>query len=461
MAHELTRIRSRLLNTPFLVEAKTFEGVMEYLDKRVQGGVTVQPNLDKDSSEREFQGLGTIAYPEQSLGLIRIEGPLTNKTTGWEALCGGVSYESIKEDFHTLLDKGVKTVGFVVDSGGGEAYGLFDTGNYLRKIADENDVKIISYVDGLSASAAYGLTAISDEVIVNYYSEVGSIGVLVRLINDSKRLEKDGFERTFITAGDEKIPFNEEGGWREEFIEDLQYKVDSLYREFTEYVSKHRNVSVESVRQTQAKTFMAKEAIALGLADRVMTLEEFYSYLSSKARDNKNGSSMNIDRYIKFNKEDVKTMELSDIQSELAQKVEQLEEANASVAQLTSQLSEMTANYQTIVSEMEAKESELKDVQASLAKMKEEKEEAKATLRKSKLSAVVAEDQVEGIYASLASLEDEAFDTVLAGFAAQSKAVQESELMQEMGSSFSKSDEKEDKEELSTTDKVILERIKQ
>src|SRR5690625_6157634 len=82
MAHELTRIRSRLLNTPLLVEAKTFEGVMEYLDKRVQGGVAVQPNLDKDSSEREFQGLWTIAYPEQSLGLIRIEGPLTNKTTG-------------------------------------------------------------------------------------------------------------------------------------------------------------------------------------------------------------------------------------------------------------------------------------------------------------------------------------------------------------------------------------------
>lgn len=453
MAHELTRIKGKLLNTPFLVEARTFEGIVDYLDQRSVGDMALLEKEDRE--EREFSGLGTRLFKEQSLGLINIDGPLTNKTTGWEALCGGTSYQSIKEDFHSLLDHGVKTISFIVDSGGGEAYGMFDTGNYLRKLADENGVKIITYVDGLSASAAYGITAISDEVVVNSFSELGSIGVLVRLMNDSKRLEKEGVERTFITAGNEKIPFNEDGGWRKEFTEDLQSKVDTLYKEFTEYVAVHRNISVESVRETQAKTFFAEEAISLGLADRVMTLEEFYSYLSSKAQDNKNGSNMNIERFINFSgKEETSNMELSQIQAELEQKVEMLEQANTSVAQLTAQ-------YEALQGEFEAKESELKDVKASLVKMEEEKEEAKATLRKSKLSDVLAEEQVEGVYNSLASLDDEAFETVLAGFAVQSKAVQESELMQEVGSSFTQETEEVGEEELSTTDKLILERIKQ
>lgn len=271
MAHELARLRSKLFNTPLLVDSKSFESVLNYVDKRCEGNTTVEKKV-----EAEFSMYSTLHYAENNLGVIHISGPLTNKSTGWEALCGGTSYESIKEDFETLLEEGVKTVAFMVESGGGEAYGMMDTGNYLRKLADQNGVRIISYVDGLSASAAYGLTAISDEVISNKNSEIGSVGVLIRLMNDSKALEMKGYERTFISAGTEKIPFAEDGSFRKEFLDDLQYKVDTLYKDFTEYVAEHRNLSVEAVRNTQANTFLAEDAIALGLADKVMTQEEFY-----------------------------------------------------------------------------------------------------------------------------------------------------------------------------------------
>ena len=445
MAHELARLRSKLFDTPLLVETKSFESILNYLDKRCEGTVEV----NKEAAE-EYSMHGTLYYKDNGLGVININGPLTNKSTGWEAFCGGTSYESIKEDFEALLEEGAKTVAFIVESGGGEAYGMMDTGNYLRRLADENGVKIVSYIDGLSASAAYGLTVISDEIISNKSSEIGSIGVLIRLMNDSKALEKEGYERTFITAGDEKIPFAADGSFRKEFIDDLQYKVDTLYQEFVEYVAEHRNISIEAVRNTQAKTFLAGDAVRLGLADKLMTQEEFYSYLSGEAQNNVNGSSMK-DRIFKFTKSEDKSemTQLADMQSQLEALTSELSTAQLAVAELASTKEAMT----TLQSALAEKETALAAALDQVKQMEAVKEQMKAQARTDKLSAVMAADKVEAVQTSLATLSDEAFETVLAGFAQQKQALEASDLMQELGGEGGEPEAKtqeEDKARLST-----------
>ena len=421
MAHELARFRSKLFDTPLLVDSKSFESILNYVDKRCEGTVDV---VQKEASS-EFSMYSTLHYAESNLGVIHISGPLTNKSTGWEALCGGTSYESIKEDFEALLEAGTKTVAFMVESGGGEAYGMMDTGNYLRKLADENGVRIISYVDGLSASAAYGLTAISDEIISNKNSEIGSIGVLIRLMNDSKSLEMKGYERSFISAGTQKIPYSEDGSFRKEFLDDLQYKVDALYTDFTEYVAEHRNLTVEAVRNTQANTFLADDAIALGLADKVMTQEAFYSYLSGQAQNNKEGSSMS-NRIFKFSKtnteETLEMTQLADLQSQLTAANEQLAEFSS--------VKEAFTLLQTSITE---KDAALAQALADVAQMKEAAVAVKMDSRKSKLAAVMSADKIEAVSASLSTLDDSAFETVLSGFAAQKQALEASDLFNEIG----------------------------
>ena len=453
MAHELARLRSKLFDNPLLVETKSFESILNYLDKRCEGTVEV----NKEAAE-EYSMHSTLYYKDNALGVININGPLTNKSTGWEALCGGTSYESIKEDFEALLEEGAKTIAFIVESGGGEAYGMMDTGNYLRRLADENGVKIVSYIDGLSASAAYGLTAISDEIISNKNSEIGSIGVLIRLMNDSKALEKEGYERTFITAGDEKIPFAADGSFRKEFIDDLQYKVDTLYQEFVEYVAEHRNISIEAVRNTQAKTFLAGDAVRLGLADKLMTQEEFYSYLSGEAQNNVNGSSMK-DRIFKFTKSEDKSemTQLADMQSQIEALTAELSTAQLAVAELASTKEAMA----TLQAAFDEKETALAAALEQVKQMEAVKEQMKAQARKDKLSAVMAADKVEAVQASLATLSDEAFETVLAGFAQQKQALEASDLMQELGGEGGEPEAKtqeEDKARL-TTETLIKQRL--
>lgn len=454
MAHELARLRSKLFDTPLLVETKSFESILNYLDKRCEGTV----EINKEAAE-EYSMHSTLYYKDNGLGVISINGPLTNKSTGWEALCGGTSYESIKEDFEALLEEGAKTIAFIVESGGGEAYGMMDTGNYLRRLADENGVKIVSYIDGLSASAAYGLTAISDEIISNKSSEIGSIGVLIRLMNDSKALEKEGYERTFITAGDEKIPFAADGSFRKEFIDDLQYKVDTLYQEFVEYVAEHRNISVEAVRNTQAKTFLAEDAIALGLADKVMTQEEFYSYLSGEAQNNKEGNSMS-NRIFKFTKSEDKSemTQLADLQTELAGVQSQLADAQLAVAELAT-TKEALATLQAAFAEKETALAtaldQVKDMQAQAVAVKTQ-------TRKEKLASV---GQDESIADAMASLDDATFETLFAGYKAsfekQKQVLETSGMLEELGGEggdVEAQSQEEDKARL-TTEALLKQRL--
>lgn len=431
MAHTLIRLREKYFNTPLLVDRETFDSVMSYLDTRNAGDLNVTPvaALDDEAGQSRF------LYNEDTLtAVMHIEGPLSYRAVTFMGYqCGGTNYTDLKQDVETAIEMGAKTIAWMVDSGGGEAHQMSDSARYIRKLLDDNGVRLLAYVDGRSASAAYGLTAIADEIISARDSELGSIGVLVQLINDSKALEKEGYERTFITAGDDKIPFAEDGSWREGFLADLQKKVDICYKDFTEHVAEFRGISVEAVRSTQARMFMASEAVELGLADKVMTPEEFYSYLADEAQTNMSGASVFKPRIFKSMSEQDDPMKLAEMQAlleEQAVKLSAAEESYTSVmrnlTEVNELLTEALASKETLTESLTAAESEL-------TALKAEKAEMALAARKASLSAAVAADRVDGLMASLASLDDATFQAVVDGFAATKATVEQSALMTELG----------------------------
>lgn len=444
MAHAALRVLEKLTNTPHLIHPQKFEIIYDYLKSRAEDDFKPETPAESDQTP------SYEANNDLGIGVINIEGPLTYKPVTFMGMdCGGASYQAIKEDFTTLVDQGLKTIVLMIDSGGGEAYQCFDTAKYMRELADENDVRIISYVDGLAASAAYGLACIADEIVAPSDAELGSIGVLVKLINDSKALEQEGYERTFITAGKSKIPFDAEGNFREEFLKDLQEKVDDTYAEFTSHVSQMRSMDVQSVIDTEAKVFSAEKAQAVGLLDKIMTHEQFYKYLQDTTKPKSQGAPM-LSKIKSLTKKEDKQEMSAQVLEELQGKLATLETEKLEAVQSLASVTEQLTSLQGVLGEKESLVASLKEQVASL---EAEKVANKAAARKSALSAVVAQDQVDTIAASLESLDDKAFETVVAGFSAKQKAVSQSEMFQEAGSSQSAEVKKVDEE--STTLKAI------
>lgn len=276
-AHALHKLTESLYGKPLLVNKQTFDSVTSYLNMR-NAGMMLPMAPEQDEPTEAPDDLDDI----NGIGVIEVVGPLTYKSTGWEAFCGGCSYESILEQADSLLDAGATTIILNIDSGGGEAYGVFLASHELRKMCDEYGAQLIAYVDGTCASAAYALACVCDEVVANPYAEVGSIGVLICLTDQSKALEDAGIRPVFISAGSQKIPYAEDMTFRPEFLADLQYKVDTLYEAFAEHVTSFTGLSVEDIKATEAKTYMAKDALAKGLVNKIMSNSEFVDYIVTK-----------------------------------------------------------------------------------------------------------------------------------------------------------------------------------
>lgn len=276
MQRPVRRLTSDLYNKPHLIAADAFDAIASYLAVRNTGMLaqveTVSADLDKPAN------VGKI-------GIINIHGSLTNKPV--ESLCGatGTSYAGLTDQMSTLIGMGCNTVVFDISSGGGEAFNCFQTADAIRKMADDSGVYMISYVQDCAASAAYALCVMSDEVVAHPQGQVGSIGVLIALMNNSKALEKEGFTRTFVTAGANKIPFDADGGFRDDFLASLQEQVDELYGEFVAHVSKYTGLSVEEIKATQASMFRANKALEMGLINSVKTNEEFAEYLTNRNKE--------------------------------------------------------------------------------------------------------------------------------------------------------------------------------
>lgn len=411
MAGKLLRLTERIYNTPHLMAPASLENAVRYLQSRNEGTVelAISGGRKRDKDEVTYN-------PDTGMGVISIDGPLTY--VEYQGMCGeeSASYQQIKEEFDAMLALGAKTVVFDCDSPGGEAYGCFETAAYLRKAADENGVKLVGYVDGIAASAAYGLMAAMHEVVMNPMAEAGSIGVVVQLMNTSKMERSLGIERQYIYAGDSKVPFDEEGSFTKEFLADIQSRVDSLYQEFIGHVAEMRGIDRDSVKQTQAKVFSANKSIELGLADEIMTREEFFEYLSEVVEQ---GNNMSLkSKLFKLNTTEDVSVDMNQLE------------------QLQAQLSEVTGKFEASQTQLSTLQTQLEASLSNLAKFEQEKLEAeakaeqlKADARKEKLASV----KQEALLTSLSVLDDAAFEAVVAGFKAQAEAIDHSALMSEVG----------------------------
>lgn len=271
--HTLMRLTASVYNKPHLITADSFAVILDYLDTRNEAGISLKYDTPTEAVDEPKPYAG-------SLGVLRVDGSLTYKPL--MTMCGsvGTSYQSLVDQVEEMVEAGVKTIVMEVTSGGGEAGHCFETAEAIRATCDEAGVKLVGYADTVACSAAYALISICDEVIANPSASLGSIGCVVALMDQSKAYEMAGLKRIFITSGDSKVPFDEDGSFKKEFLDDIQEDVDRLNAEFAAHVSKYTGLDVETIIGLQAKVFDAREAVKLGLANKVMTNKQFAAYVA-------------------------------------------------------------------------------------------------------------------------------------------------------------------------------------
>lgn len=262
-------LAKRVFDVPLLVDQHTAEAIVSALAE----DFAVEPLL----AQSELQALyrpnreTAIYHDKGGIAVVPIVGELAHRATPQSALSGVRGYNAIQNHLLEIADDPrVQAMLLDIDSGGGEVGGLSELADTIAELGNKMPVWAIS--NSLMASAAYWLGSSADRVIATPFARVGSIGVVAMHADLSKAAEKKGVVMTFVHAGKHKIDGNAFEPLSRAAKATMVSMVEEVYGQFTEHVAMTRRMSVQDVRDTEARVYSAKEALDVGLVDGISTL---------------------------------------------------------------------------------------------------------------------------------------------------------------------------------------------
>ena len=201
---------------------------------------------------------------------IPVKGVLMNKL-GLQLGRWATGYQYIERAFaRGMEDPEVKRIAFDVDSPGGQVAGNFELS---EKIAGDDRKPVYAFANDHAYSAAYSIASAADAVYVPRSGGVGSIGVIATHVSFEGMLDKAGIKVTHIFAGKHKA----DGSPYKDLPEDVQARfqkgVDKAYSEFVGLVASNRGLDEQAVRDTEALTYDGQDAVDIGLADAVVSMQ--------------------------------------------------------------------------------------------------------------------------------------------------------------------------------------------
>lgn len=159
-----------------------------------------------------------------------------------------------------------------IESRGGTVVGYGLVASQINRLRQAG-LNITIAIDQIAASGGYLVASLAHHIIAAPFACIGSIGVAYELPNMNKLLKKHGIEYTQITAGRYKRTLSLFGKNTPEGAQKAQESVEETHLLFQNYVSKYRDLDIDTV--ATGETWPAAIALEKGLIDAVMTSDEF------------------------------------------------------------------------------------------------------------------------------------------------------------------------------------------
>lgn len=236
----------------------------------------------------EFMSWLRPYHVENGTLIVPVHGVLVHKMS-FKFGSWATGYEYIRQALKRGdADPEVKRIAFDINSPGGTVAGNFELVEFISGLRGSKPMT--AFANDVAFSAAYNIAAAADEVVVTRSGGVGSVGVVTMHVDYSGALDKNGIKVTFIFAGKHKVEGNPYEKLPEAAKARIQERIDRLYGEFVGYVAENRGMEEQAVRKTEALTYDASEAVGVGFADRIGTLDEEMAALldgSAEAEDDR------------------------------------------------------------------------------------------------------------------------------------------------------------------------------
>lgn len=262
----------RALSTPWAIEREKLHDIVEFLSAKAAGDLVADAQFfEEEAAAHEPTTRGTTR-------IIPMHGTIAMRGSRMARSSGLVSAEAVGQELdHAAADRTVGQIILDIDSPGGAVVGIEELAAKVRAATESK--RVIAYANATVASAAYWVATQADEIVATPSARLGSIGVIGMHQDMSGALQKRGVAVTIIKAGKHKGEGNPFGPLSDEDRDAFQARVDHAYEQFIDAVAQGRGVKADDVRNGfgQGRIVLAREAVRLGMADRIATYEELLS----------------------------------------------------------------------------------------------------------------------------------------------------------------------------------------
>lgn len=275
-------ILQAFIETPWAILPHKLEALKDIVARHING-----EKLTAEEIETRIHGATRpVERRVNSVAILPLFGTIFPRGNLMTQMSGATSAESIGAKFAQLLkDPDVGAIVLDVNSPGGQIGGIEELS---KQIFDARGKKpILAVANHLMASAAYWIASAADEIVVSPSGDVGSVGVFAVHEDISAALEQEGVKISLISEGRYKTEGNPYEPLSDEARDAIQARVREAYDTFVEAVARNRGVNPAVVRNGfgEGRVVGARDAVKLGMADRVETLNDTINRLLTPTAD--------------------------------------------------------------------------------------------------------------------------------------------------------------------------------
>ncbi len=272
-------LAAKLFAQPLMLHAPVREAFGRQLLSIIQaGGAPHAPHIESDREINQQHRVNQVYEKIGNVALIRFHGVVDKTISQFDMDCyGGLDLNDIDAALSRAAnDPAVSKVVLDFNSPGGSVTGTPETAARVAALRETKEIH--AYVSTLCASAAYYIASQADLIAAAPSATVGSIGVYIAILDESKALEFQGLSVELIKAGRLKgmgasfKPLSDE----ERGI--LQGSVDRIWADFKTACTTLRDIGEGDM---QGQCFDGTEAKGRKLVDELThaSLDEYVSRL--------------------------------------------------------------------------------------------------------------------------------------------------------------------------------------
>jgi signal peptide peptidase SppA len=315
--------------------------------------------LPKQASE------SSLLSVEDGIGVVAIEGPILRKPDLFARIFfGATSSEDIGDAIREASGRDdIKAVFLNIDSPGGTVAGTPELANAVAALDKKKPVYAFS--SGLMCSAAYWVASQARAIYATPSAQVGSIGVVQAVIDNSAALDKAGIKVEVFSVGKYKAMGAPGTPLTDDQRELISSNLAEIAGEFHAAVlAKGRAIPAEAM---EGQTFSGKQAqrhnlagMVTGRAEAMHRLRVYHASVDTGARS--------MDTTIEDELAQART-QVADLQRDYQAQTELLNEESATVTTLRGEVETLSAQLDTLSGERDAANETLATLQARITEL--------------------------------------------------------------------------------------------